>query len=181
VKSFVAYTPDAHGIASNAITIEPISPDDVTALAALLGGEGETPEALTARAEKLMVQVEPLLVAKDPGAGAAIGWTGMVHRPLRSGDAPVPLVAGLTVSEGWRRKGIALRLLTELRRVDALERPDALLHSVINMRNRASIDAHRRAGFREVARGHTFADITFDGGSGLGVLVAAPATHPAGR
>lgn len=41
------------------------------------------------------------------------------------------------------------------------------MRSVVNATNGASIALHERHGFREVARGATFAGITFTGGTGV--------------
>ncbi len=42
-----------------------------------------------------------------------------------------------------------------------------VLRSVVNAGNLPSIELHRRRGFREVARGATFAGIAFEGGTGV--------------
>lgn len=74
-------------------------------------------------------------------------------------------VPALTVHPDWRRCGVGTAL-TEVRMAWICERADCAWY-VVNARNAASVDLHRRWGFREVARAARFHTIDFTGGDGI--------------
>ncbi|MCL2463913.1 MAG: GNAT family N-acetyltransferase [Micrococcales bacterium] len=103
------------------------------------------------------------------GGGVVVGW-GMANRRTGHADAPDGYYIGwLVVHPDCRRRGIAGRIVTDLAAWTS-GRADRL-YSVVNLRNRVSLDLHARHGFRELARAAQFAGIPFDGGVGL--LLAA--------
>lgn len=86
---------------------------------------------------------------------------------VRQGADPEWFIAGLTVILEVRRQGIAARLLNQVLRDAAARAPGESIFSVINARNRASIDLHRKLGFVEVGRSPSYSGIEFTGGEGV--------------
>lgn len=96
-----------------------------------------------------------------------MGWSGAVQTALHPQGPVQWLTAGLTVIPGFRRVGIGRRLLeTVFEGVQELG-GEGPLHSVVNARNRPSLDLHRSVGFDVIESGPRFAGIEFDGGVGL--------------
>jgi ribosomal protein S18 acetylase RimI-like enzyme len=133
----------------------------------------------------------PVGVPLDPAAGPAGTPTRVLDASPASSAAPgTPLVAAwamlapwqghadapdgwyvsaLTVAPGHRRRGLAARMLDALLdHARSHPRPwGGTVRSVVNLTNRSSIALHERHGFREEARGPSFAGITFTGGTGV--------------
>jgi aminoglycoside 6'-N-acetyltransferase I len=95
-----------------------------------------------------------------------IGWatTRLFTEP--DGAAPAGhYLMGVTVIPAMRRRGIATRLIGD--RLDWIaSRADTAFYFT-NARNRASIAAHERRGFLEIARASYFRNVPFDGGEGI--------------
>lgn len=104
----------------------------------------------------------------DPTGGTAdevVGWSS-AFRLGGHDDAPDGwYVSSLTVDPAWRRRGAGDRLLAAV--IVATETRSAVLRSIVNATNRASLDLHTTHGFVEEARGSSFAGITFQGGAGV--------------
>ncbi|MEL7976385.1 GNAT family N-acetyltransferase [Isoptericola sp. F-RaC21] len=100
------------------------------------------------------------------GTSVVVGWGQTHHRTVATDPAPVGhYLGGVTVDPSWRRRGVAATL-TQARIEWIAERaPEA--YYVVNARNRASIELHRRWEFVEVARAARLAGTSFDGGVGL--------------
>jgi phosphinothricin acetyltransferase len=160
---FAAFMPDAHGAADTACEVRVATCADVPGIVALAASRGPQPADLADRVTAWVADpARVLLVAAEPG-GAPAGWA-MLARWQGHADAPDGwYVSGLTVDPARRRSGIGSRLLGALLAA-APVRPE---RSVVNATNGASIALHERHGFREVARGATFAGITFTGGTGV--------------
>lgn len=104
-----------------------------------------------------------------PGTSLVAGWA-MLAPWLGHDDAPGGWYVGaLTVAPGHRRRGLAARMLDALLdHARSHPRPwGGTVRSVVNVTNRSSIALHERHGFREEARGPSFAGITFTGGTGV--------------
>ncbi|UUT35213.1 GNAT family N-acetyltransferase [Microbacterium elymi] len=113
---------------------------------------------------------EHLCVALEQGA--VLGWAATRLFRDRQDDAPSGhYLMGITVAPAHRRRGVAAVLVAA--RLELLRR-DGAEHAYYftNARNEASIAAHRRWRFRELARGAQFRGVPFDGGEG--VLFGAP-------
>lgn len=113
--------------------------------------------------------------------GETVGW-GKTHF-WDYDDGPAPLghyLGGVTVLPVWRRRGVGAAL-TAARLQWIWTRAPAAWY-VVNARNLASIELHRRWNFTEMARGPKFHTTTFTGGVGL-LMRAVPAVSgdPYGR
>ena len=108
-------------------------------------------------------------------AGGEIIGYGRVMLFLPSADAPAGTaprgyyLTGMFVRPDHRRVGIGTAL-TRARLAWISEHDDRAWYFA-NARNAASIELHRRLGFREVTRDFSFPGVTFDGG--VGVLFCA--------
>lgn len=77
------------------------------------------------------------------GGAAVVGWAKTHHWNHADGPAPAGhYLGGLTVLPGFRRRGVAIQL-TDARLAWIWER-DASAWYVVNARNRASLELHRR-------------------------------------
>ncbi|MBO0898636.1 GNAT family N-acetyltransferase [Cellulomonas sp. zg-ZUI222] len=74
-------------------------------------------------------------------------------------------LGGVTVDPSWRRRGIALAL-TEVRVQWIADRADEVFY-VVNPRNLASIELHRRWSYEEVMRSSHLTGVEFSGGVGI--------------
>lgn len=112
-----------------------------------------------------------VLVAET--AGAVVGWA-KTHF-WDHGDGPAGAghyLGGVTVDPAWRRQGIGGRMTQE--RLGWIWNRSPLAWYVVNAKNRASIEMHRRWGFAQVAEGPRFHTTTFDGRSGLLMCAQRP-------
>ncbi len=161
MSRFAPYEPDRHGTPDPAVVVRAARPTDVDAILAVAASRGPVP--FGPRVPTWVLDPERrVLVAL---LGGVVGW-GMVAPWAGFDDVPDGLyVSALTVAPAARRRGIGERLLVDLVRW-AAPRSD-MLGSVINATNGPSLDLHVRHGFREAARSHTFAGITFTGGAGV--------------
>ncbi|WP_263119426.1 GNAT family N-acetyltransferase [Cellulomonas fimi] len=137
--------------------------DDLAGIVAVAASRGRLPADFAERIDARMTDADwRVLVAERTNAPGVIGWamvgpwTGLVDAP----DGRY--VSALTVTPEARRSGIGGRLLGDLVVVAG-----GTVFSVVNARNRASLDLHRRQGFVELGRAARFAGIDFDGGSGV--------------
>jgi aminoglycoside 6'-N-acetyltransferase I len=112
--------------------------------------------------------------------GEVVGWAKTHLYPDADGPAPAGhYLGGVTVAPEHRRQGVGAALTAA--RLAWLAPRTAVVHYLVNAANTASIELHRRWGFREVARGRAFHRVPFAGGAGL--LMAAdlsPAVSAAG-
>ncbi|HEY3575721.1 MAG TPA: GNAT family N-acetyltransferase [Arthrobacter sp.] len=98
--------------------------------------------------------------------GSIVGWAKTHLWNYADDQAPAGhYLGGVTVLPQWRRRGIAAAL-TEARLAWISEREREAWY-VVNARNTASIELHRRWNFVEVARGPKFHTTTFEGGMGF--------------
>ncbi|WP_051191793.1 GNAT family N-acetyltransferase [Microbacterium luticocti] len=99
--------------------------------------------------------------------GTVVGWAATRRFDDPTADAPAgEYLMGVRVRTGSRRTGVGSCLIAA--RLELIRRSGA--HSayyVTNVRNTASIAAHRRWGFRELGRAARFRDVPFDGGEGI--------------
>lgn len=110
-----------------------------------------------------------LLVAEcpdDDGPPVIAGWAKTHHQIEVVDAAPTGhYLGGITVDPAWRRRGVAVAL-TDARMRWIAARADEAFY-VVNVRNGASIDLHRRWGFEEILRAPRLIGADFDGGIGL--------------
>lgn len=153
---FAPYLPSAHGVPDPAVLVRPARSDDMPGIVAVASSRGPLPEGWSARmSEHLTPPDWTVLVAVDRDV---VGWAML--GPWDA-DPPGRYVSGLTVAPWARRRGIGDRLLAEMLA------GESTVFSVINTRNGASLDLHRRHGFTEVARAARIAGVSFEGGSGV--------------
>lgn len=74
-------------------------------------------------------------------------------------------LAGVVVAPGWRRRGVGDRLTAA--RLEWISRRATRAYYLVNARNTASIDLHRRFGFIEITRRFSFPGVSFVGGEGI--------------
>ncbi|MFB9955384.1 GNAT family N-acetyltransferase [Cellulomonas denverensis] len=160
---FASYRPGDRGVPDPDIRLRPATGADLPGIVAVAESRAGVPAAFAERlAARLTDHTWRVLVADRPDDPAVLGWA-MLGPWTGLTDAPDGrYVSALTVAPGARRRGIGDRLLAGL-----LAGEDGAVHSVINARNGASLDLHRRAGFTELGRAARFAGIDFDGGSGV--------------
>lgn len=96
-----------------------------------------------------------------------VGWCGAGRTSIQPEDEPQWLIAGLTVTLDYRRRGIAARLLGDVVRAVRTDEPGVAIFSVVNAGNLASIALHQGLGFCEIARQARIAGIEFAGGEGV--------------
>jgi aminoglycoside 6'-N-acetyltransferase I len=101
--------------------------------------------------------------AGDP---ITVGWAQTHHHIAVDDAAPAGhYLGGVTVDPSWRRRGIALAL-TAARVQWIAGRADEVFY-VVNPRNLASIELHRRWSFKEVMRSPRLTGVEFSGGVGI--------------
>ncbi|MGH3357160.1 MAG: GNAT family N-acetyltransferase [Nocardioidaceae bacterium] len=165
---FAAYEPrDRHP--SWAGTVRPAQEGDLDGVAGLsFARDGGEPGDRRERLRRHVGSTSSALFVAV-AENAVVGY-GLVL-PLTFGDATAPdglYLGGVVVDPGWRRRGIA-DALTAARITWAWERIDTVWYFA-NQRNRASIDLHRGHGFVEHTRDFAIPGVTFDNGTGTGVL-----------
>lgn len=110
-----------------------------------------------------------VLVAQCPsqaGDPIIVGWAQTYHHTAVVDAAPTGhYLGGVTVDPSWRRQGVALAL-TAARVQWVADRADEVFY-VVNPRNLASIELHRRWYFEEVMRSSRLTGIEFSGGVGI--------------
>ncbi|WP_406290822.1 GNAT family N-acetyltransferase [Streptomyces sp. NBC_00209] len=133
--------------------------------------------------------------------GEASHWAGPISRAIKDGRATVVLarvdgelagyaratflpehpddgapsghyLTGVTVAEGWRRRGIGAAL-TRWRMAWAWERA-AEVWCFVSVQNRASRSLHEALGFIEVQRAASLQGVAFDCGEGLLMRAHSP-------
>lgn len=104
--------------------------------------------------------------ATDAVLPAVIGWGQTYHHTKVVDRAPVGhYLGGVTVDPAWRRQGVAIAPTDARMRWIGQRAIEAFY--VVNPRNLASIDLHRRWRFEEVARSHRLTGVEFSGGVGI--------------
>ncbi len=110
-----------------------------------------------------------ILVAEcssQAGDPITVGWAQTYHHTTVVDAAPTGhYLGGVTVDPSWRRRGVALAL-TAARVQWIADRADEVFY-VVNPRNRASIELHRRWSFEEVMRSSRLTGVEFSGGVGI--------------
>ncbi|HEY0217954.1 MAG TPA: GNAT family N-acetyltransferase, partial [Cellulomonas sp.] len=143
---------DAPGVVAVAATRGPQPPDQVERVAGWTVDPGR------------LVLVATAATDLERAPAEVVGWAVLA----RWQPADVPhgwYVSALTVTPSHRRVGLGARMLAGL--LDWEPARGATVRSVVNATNLASVVLHERQGFREVARGRSFAGITFTGGTGV--------------
>lgn len=177
MPDFAAYRPEARGVHDPTLVVRPARAGDAGRVAAVAANRGAArPDLL----HKLPVWVQ------DPGVrvlvaevgGAVVGWA-MAGPWVRPGAEAGTHVCALTVDPDARRRGAGSGLLAGL--AAWTWSGSDVLWSIVNARNEASIDLHRRHGFDVVRRIGEYATVTFDGGSGVLLRARRPAGHPSGE
>lgn len=166
MSDFVAFEPAKRSApAGEYVAIRAATAADAHGLAQVMAARGGSAEDHLATATRF-IDALPVLAVAHVGDGI-VGWSGAQPFEIRPGKGLQWLTAGLTVVPAQRRRGIAARLLQQvLSETDRLA-PGGPLLSAINARNLASIALHEKLGFREAARGASFARIEFTGGEGV--------------
>ncbi|RYJ00766.1 MAG: N-acetyltransferase [Actinomycetales bacterium] len=95
-----------------------------------------------------------------------VGWAQTYHHAAVVDAAPTGhYLGGVTVDPAWRRRGIASALTTARLQWIAARADEAFY--VVNPRNLASIELHRRWSFEEVLRSSRLTGVEFSGGVGI--------------
>jgi aminoglycoside 6'-N-acetyltransferase I len=97
--------------------------------------------------------------------GALVGWATTRYFAEADGAAPAGhYLMGIRVDLTHRRRGVAHALIGA--RVDWIRERADNAYYFTNARNSASMAAHRRWSFVEIARAPEFRGVTFEGGEG---------------
>lgn len=100
------------------------------------------------------------------GDPITVGWAQTyLHAAVVDAAPTGHYLGGVTVDPSWRRRGVALAL-TEARVQRIADRADEVFY-VVNPRNLASIELHRRWCFEEVMRSSRLTGVEFSGGVGI--------------
>lgn len=111
--------------------------------------------------------------SSQTGDPIIVGWAQTYLHAAAVDAAPTGhYLGGVTVDPSWRRRGVALAL-TEARVQWIADRADEVFY-VVNPRNLASIELHRRWSFEEVMRSARLTGVEFSGG--VGILMRASLT-----
>lgn len=116
-------------------------------LAAAIGDRGPGPEAVRDRLRELLDEPQArVFVAENGGevAGAASVW---VKPDLAHGDRVVE-VPMLVVAEGYRRRGVGMRLMQEVQRI-AADNDAVVIELVATRQNTVAREFYRSLGFVE--------------------------------
>ncbi|MBO3103976.1 GNAT family N-acetyltransferase [Cellulomonas fengjieae] len=104
--------------------------------------------------------------SSQAGDPITVGWARTYRHAAAVDPAPTGhYLGGVTVDPSWRRRGIALEL-TAARVQWIADRADEVFY-VVNPRNLASIELHRRWSFEEVMRSSRLTGVEFSGGVGI--------------
>jgi len=150
-----------------ALSVRTARPSDIDAILAVQAhGEGATGDRFRSWATRAVeAEHERVCVAEE--TDAVVGWAATRRFDDAAGAAPAgEYLMGVRVRTAHRRGGVGAALVAA--RLELIRRSGAArAYYFTNVRNAASIAAHRRWGFREIARGPRFRDVPFDGGEGL--------------
>lgn len=95
-----------------------------------------------------------------------IGWAKTKYYAEPDGHAPAGhYLMGILVAPEHRRAGVGTALVCA--RLEWIAQRSERAFFFTNVGNVASIELHRRWGFREIARGMRFRGVPFDGGAGV--------------
>ena len=126
-----------------------------------------------ADSERLVLVAAAQVTAAAVENSTIVAWAKTHHWDYSDGPAQAGhYLGGITVAPGYRRRGVAVEL-TQVR-LDWIWKRASEAWFVVNVRNEASLELHRRWGFREVARGSSFHTVTFDGGEGILLRASRP-------
>ncbi len=168
---FADHRPDVHGSVDDRVLVRDAAPADLPGIVGVAATRSAPRAGFPGLVGTWVVDdARTVLVAEADRA--VVGWA-MADRWSGHDDAPDGwYVSALTVHPDRRRRGTGDRLLAGL--MTWTWARAAVLHSVVNAGTLPSIELHRRRGFREVARGATFAGIPFEGGTGVLMWVDRP-------
>jgi len=146
-------------------------PSDIDAILEVQAhGDGATHERFRSWATGAVDAAhERLCIAESDGE--PVGWAATRRYDDVADAAPAgEYLMGVRVRTAQRGRGVGAALVAA--RLELIRRSGAdHAYYFTNVRNAASIAAHRRWGFREIARAPGFRGVPFDGGEG--VLFAA--------
>ena len=130
------------------------------------GFDGDEPYTLE-EAEEAGRTALILIAATEAGV---VGFGKARYLMPAEGIGPDPslegwYLTGVVVDRRFRRRGVGARLTAE--RLRWISRRSDSAYYFSNVQNRVSIALHERFGFVEIARGPTFAGVTFTGGEGI--------------
>ncbi|GAA5197120.1 GNAT family N-acetyltransferase [Microbacterium jejuense] len=171
MTSFAAYAPDAGGRPPAAISLRPATKGDIGGILRLEVVSGRAAGSVGSAEGYRRAIADPdrcVLIAEtvDAGRRLLVGWA-KTHHLVEAVDPAPPghYLGGITVDPAWRRRGIGAALTDA--RLQWIAARAATASYVVNARNRASIDLHRRWGFAEVLRAPRLMGVEFEGGVGL--------------
>lgn len=185
MTAFAAYAPDSGGRPPAQISLRPATKGDVDAILRIEVVSGRAAGSVGSAEGYRRAIADPdrcVLIAEtiDAEGRTIVGWA-KTHHLVEAVDPAPPghYLAGLTVDPAWRRRGVGAALTDA--RLQWIAGRATTASYVVNVRNRASIDLHRRWGFTEVLRAPRLMGVGFDGGVGLLMrleLRPAPSSDP---
>lgn len=170
MPEFETFLPSPGNVAPAAVTVHPMTTDDVEACARLAAArEGTDVEPWVHRFTMLLADPACLtLVATDARGVCGYGKAAFLT-PTSGGGSGAPdgwYLTGLVVAPERRRRRIGHRLTVA--RLGALAaRGVGQVWYFANARNEVSLALHHSVGFREVTRDFTIPGVTFEGGTGV--------------
>lgn len=158
---------------ADGLLVRPSRDPDFAEVAAIAAErEGEAPDVWRDRLARLAEEIRAgraaLLVAELRGAVIGYGTIAFFSPPAGSPDNVAPegwYLAGLVVRPALRRRGVGLELT--LARLAWIATRSEKAYYFANQRNRASIQLHAAAGFRELSRGFHHPRVHFSEGGGI--------------
>lgn len=172
MPAFAVFDPLARGVRDTAVVVRTARVDDAAAVAAVAATRGGPGLDVLGRLPGWVDDPERRVLVAEVG-GAVVGWA--MAGPWGSPGAQAGLhVTALTVHPEHRRRGVGDRLLAALT-AWAWGRSDQIW-SVVNARNEASVALHERRGFVLDRPITDYAGMTFDGGRGVLLRAACPAS-----
>lgn len=166
--NFVNYEPDekrsGNTLAPEQLLVRPAVVADIPGILETNEQSEQDAAGLLPLAEAISDQARLVVVACVDGN--IVGWAKTHYWEHTDGVAPAGhYLGGVLVKPEWRRRGIGVAL-TEVR-LDWIWERAAVASYVVNAANLASIDMHKRWGFRMVESAPKFHNTEFFGGVGL--------------